>query len=300
MQVVRSEIQGYCPGVKHAITVAESLADSDRPVWTLGALVHNLHVQKSLESKGIRILISADSMTGKPESPEHLKDALVVIRAHGASPAVEQNLRSCGATVIDATCQKVKSNQHAAAQLAAQSYRVFMAGDPLHAEIAGIKGYTPDLVVINSEIDAQKAAEQMLHENRPEKTALIGQTTLALEDYESIGRVLSHFFPEILILDSICSATRIRQKAMENLCDVVEAIIVVGGRHSANTGRLLLTAQKKGKPAWLVECAEEIPAEICRYTVTGLASGASTPESLVDEVESALISKMGTDLRIFL
>ena len=119
--------------------------------------------------------------------------------------------------------------------------------------------------------------------------ALIAQTTIKKEEYAAIRAVLALRFPVLEVVDSICPCTDDRLQALARLAAEVEAIVIVGGRNSANTARLLTTARELGKPAWLVETAAELPEEVYGFSRVGLSAGASTPERLIDELEAALL-----------
>ncbi len=118
--------------------------------------------------------------------------------------------------------------------------------------------------------------------------ALIAQTTIRKEEYEAIRAVLAARFPVLEVADSICPCTEDRLAALAALAGEVEAVVIVGGRNSANSSRLASTARELGKPAWLVETAEELPEEIFGFASVGISAGASTPERLVVEVEAML------------
>jgi 4-hydroxy-3-methylbut-2-enyl diphosphate reductase len=122
------------------------------------------------------------------------------------------------------------------------------------------------------------------------KTALIGQSTISPAEYDAIGEGIRKFFPALEVIDTICNATRERQDSLRELCARVEALVVAGGKESANTRRLLAIACEQGKPAWLVESSTEIPAEIAAYNTVGLCAGASTPEETIGTIEKALVS----------
>jgi 4-hydroxy-3-methylbut-2-enyl diphosphate reductase len=222
--------------------------------------------------------------------PEGLGAAALIIRAHGISPQWEAALVRSGARLVDATCPKVKHSQMKARSLAQGGYRVFLAGERHHGEVIGIQGYAPQCLVIADPVEAREAAEQLYQEAPAAKTALLGQTTIAPDEYRGIAAAIQASFPDLEIIDTICRATMDRQQAVLKLCAQVDALVVVGGRESANTRRLLALAQAQGKQAWLVEAVSDIPAEIRAYPVVGLAAGASTPEDLIDHIAAALIT----------
>jgi 4-hydroxy-3-methylbut-2-enyl diphosphate reductase len=222
--------------------------------------------------------------------------SVAIIRAHGVSPAIESALAQRGITIVDATCPHVKISQNKARDFAKKAYRVFLAGEENHAEIEGIQGYAEDgfgtmqsCFVVSNPLEAGAAAKELFGREPHAKTALIGQTTISAEEYRAMGEQIQRFFPYLEIVDSICGATAERQKALKDLCFQVDAAIIVGSRESANTQRLLSLALELGKPAWLAETPADIPAEIGTYKTVGISAGASTPDSLIKEVEQILL-----------
>jgi 4-hydroxy-3-methylbut-2-enyl diphosphate reductase len=262
----------------------------DSPLYTYGPLIHNRAVLRKLEEKRVYVLDAKADMD--------VRGVQVIIRAHGIPPQTETALREAGAVVRDATCPKVKATQLLAQKLCAKaghSGTVFLAGDRNHAEIQGILGYAPDCVCVLNEAEAEEAAWSrcgMAGENTGHKmpAVLIAQTTFPVDGYRRIAAVLQKYFC-VDAQNTICSATARRQDALRKLCADVDAVIIAGGKDSANTRALAGIAYAMGKPAYLLESAAEagrIVAELAAYTRIGLASGASTPIETVDELETAL------------
>jgi 4-hydroxy-3-methylbut-2-enyl diphosphate reductase len=303
--IVRAKVLGFCMGVRRAVKIAcNQLAcnQAERPagkVYTLGPLIHNPQALEDLQQRGVAILDEHDL-------PENLSGGIVIIRAHGISPKTEAELRKRGAKVVDATCPKVKASQLKAASLAKQGYRLFLAGEESHAEIAGIRGYVEDgwiqgnhadhdkqfLQVVSNAEEAEIAAKLLsedpeLH-NGPIKTALIAQTTISDEEYHAIGTVISRYFPTLEIVPTICAATKERQDSLRELLNKVDAVVIAGGKNSANTRRLLAIAQASGKPCAIVETVNDIPPDFFKFKNVGLAAGASTPDTVIDEIEKGL------------
>jgi 4-hydroxy-3-methylbut-2-enyl diphosphate reductase len=252
-------------------------------------LIHNPQVLGSLKNQGLEIL-------DEKKLPPDLSNAVVIIRAHGVSPGVEKELAGRGALVVDATCPRVKANQLKARALAAAGRRIFLAGEADHGEIAGIRGYVTAedgaalfCAVVGNAAEAAAAAEKLYREEPAAKTALIGQTTISPEEYLAIGEGIRKFFPRLKIADTICGATRDRQKALRELCGLADAVIVAGGKESANTRRLFAIAGAQGKPCWLAEGPEDLPPEIAAYNTVGICAGASTPDEVIDAIEKALV-----------
>lgn len=285
MQVLRASILGYCMGVRRAVTMAqeESKSGVSGQVYTMGPLIHNPQVLEDLRNQGVEVL-------DETALPGNLQGTRVIIRAHGITPALEAALVSRSARLVDATCPRVKASQMKTKALTAAGYRVFLAGEKYHGELIGIQGYGSNFLVVANPSEAAEAAERLSDETPAAKTALLGQTTISPEEYRLIGGAIQRYFPELEIIDTICKATKERQEALKELCGKVDALVVVGGKESANTRRLLAIAHAQGKPAWLVESSKDIPSEVRSYPVVGISAGASTPDVIIDQIEKALPS----------
>lgn len=284
MIIKKAEILGYCMGVRRAVETAELACreNPDKKIFTLGPLIHNNSALEVLAEKGVNVL--------KEDASDLAADAensVVIVRAHGVPPLVMQNLKSRGVTVIDATCPRVLSSQKRAADYAMRGYTVFLAGDKNHGEVVGISGYArasgADCIVIEHKEDAAAV------KHVPEKAVLLSQTTISRSEYDAIAAVLKAKNDALVVLNTICPATDERQNALIELCKNIDGILVIGGKHSANTKRLLRTAQDLCAHAALIETAEEIPQEFFALERIGLTAGASTPDFVIDSVETALI-----------
>jgi len=303
-------------GVRRAVETAQAALVAAKIesgcIYTLGPLIHNPQVLDSLAGQGIRILEEGSIFS---KTPPDLCGAVVIIRAHGIDPGTEQKLREMGARIIDATCPRVKASQLTALEMAKKGYRIFLAGESDHAELKGIYGYALEgaalhraalqkaarsgesCVIAGNPRDAKAAAKALLEREPLAETALIGQTTISEEEYIMIAEAIKEAFPNLEVKNTICQATRERQDALRELCSQVDAVIIAGGRDSANTRRLLSIAQCCGKKAWLVESAFSLPSfDEMNSSVTktggiftiGISAGASTPDSVIAEIESAL------------
>jgi 4-hydroxy-3-methylbut-2-enyl diphosphate reductase len=269
-------------------------ADQSAPaLYTYGPLIHNMTVLRTFEQKNVNIL--------KNSIPTNLHGAMVIIRAHGVSPQVEAELQEAGAVIKDATCPKVKANQLLAQKLCMKnadfsSVPVFLAGDRRHAEIQGILGYAPACICISNDTEAAEIAQSRVtmhyvgSKEEKNKAVLIGQTTFPIDDYRKIAAVLQKYY-NLDVKETICPATACRQDALRKLCASVDAMIIAGGKDSANTRALADIARNKGVPAYLIESAaevKEIEPELATYHRIGLAAGASTPRETVDAIEAAV------------
>jgi 4-hydroxy-3-methylbut-2-en-1-yl diphosphate reductase len=285
MIVRRAAVMGRCMGVKRAVDMALAAAAREESggVFTLGPLIHNPQAVADLEKAGVRA-ISEGEVDGR------VSGRAVVLRAHGVPPAQRDRLLALGARIIDATCPRVLASQRKAASYAARGWTVVIAGDKGHGEVAGIAGHAPGALVVGGPEEARAALPP---DPRGRPLALIAQTTIKKEEYEAIRAALAEGHPLLEVVDSICPCTEDRLAALAALAAEVDAILIVGGRNSANTARLLSTATALGKPAWLVETAAEIPQATFGFARVGISAGASTPERLINEVEERLMGGGG-------
>lgn len=291
MIVRRARVLGHCMGVGRAVDLATATAGAAPPsqrVFTLGPLIHNPQTVAELEAKGIFAIEMTEVggfVDGKGR-PVTVAGASVVIRAHGVPPQVKNALASAGARIVDATCPRVLASQKKASSYASRGYTVVIAGDRDHGEVTGIAGFAPGARIVASpeEASALRVAGPL---------ALIAQTTIREEEYLAIREALAQSHPLLEVFDSICPATADRLKALEDLARDCEAIVIVGGRNSANTKRLLATALELGRPAWLVEGPSDLAPELGSYATVGLTAGASTPDTAIDAVEARLLA-LGT------
>ena len=285
MKVIRARVLGFCMGVRRAVDLANAEADraeiSGGQVCTLGPLIHNPEVLALLESRGVRSLA---------QPPANLEGSSVIIRAHGISPQEEESLRAGGGRVIDATCPRVKASQLKAKALVQAGCRLFLAGEALHAEIAGIVGYAEGgfCAVVENAAKAESEAAKLYERDKHAKTALIGQTTISEEEYRVIGEAILHFFPALEIVQTICAAAKERREALLELLEQADAVVIAGGKESANTRRLLAIARERGKPCVLAENVAGIPADFRTFKTIGICAGASTPDSVIEEIELEL------------
>ena len=274
MHVQLAKTAGFCMGVRLAMDKVMALAEaSDGPVYTHGPIIHNRQAVDMLEGMGIRDL---------GQCPE-AACGTVLIRAHGVPKEVEAELRERGFDVVDATCPRVLASQRKVERRAAEGCRILIAGDRDHAEVAGLvshAGERCDVVSAPAEADA-------LALDGP--VCLVAQTTFNEALYAEIAEAVRRQCPDAEVVHSICKATHERQAEVLELAEEVEAVVVVGGRHSANTTRLAEIARGTGTPTYHVETADELDAEgLSQYAVVGLTAGASTPNWVTRSVLQAL------------
>ena len=274
MNVILARSAGFCWGVQRAVEKARRLARQRAPVYTDGPLIHNEQVMNRLRADGI-------TETGDPAS---VPGGTLLIRAHGISAERRAMLRKLPLTLADATCPDVAKIQGLIRKHANKGYTTIIYGDPGHAEVIGLLGYTAGRGFVVT-APAEVAALPDLH-----SVCLCSQSTQFPEDYRAIADAVRRRFPDAVILDTICDSTRNRQAELLKIAQEADAIVVVGSRHSANTLRLVELARRH-KPTFHIQTPDEIRAEDFKgFRTVGLTAGASTPDFVIAETRDRLES----------
>lgn len=282
MKVILADVLGYCFGVRRAVDTALLTLEKNAgcPVYSLGPLIHNQSALEMLGQKGLDVLNENEIDGIEPES-------CVIIRAHGVPPETLSELEEKGCQVVNATCPKVVASQKNAARYASMGYTVILAGDRNHGEVVGIAGYAgKKFILVENCAEAEKVPSFPDDEN----AVLLSQTTFSREEFNGIAGILSGKIKNLKVMDTICSATKERQDALERLCPNADGILVVGGKNSANTKRLLQIAENNCAAAALIETAEEIPEAFFKLEKVGITAGASTPDFVIQGVVKKLNS----------
>ena len=281
MTVILADVLGYCMGVRRAVESAISSIDKANDVYTLGPLIHNKTALNSLEKKGLKVL--------NENKAEYAKiGSTVIIRAHGVPPSVNEILKKRECTIINATCPRVTASQKNAARYASMNYTVILAGDSNHGEVIGIAGYAGNKFYLVQ--DSEDAKKLLPPEDADENAILLSQTTFSPQEFEKIAEIIKAKYKNLKVMNTICPATKERQDSLLRLCPLVEGVLVVGGKNSANTKRLLQTAKENCSKAALIETSDEIPEDFFKLQIVGITAGASTPDSAIEEVKNALTS----------
>ncbi len=269
MKIILAEKAGFCFGVKRAIETAFKAASKGR-VYCLGPLIHNPQEIERLRQEGVETVESLDVLS---------KGDAVIIRSHGVPPSVLARARDKGLTIIDLTCPFVGKAQRHAALLREEGYQVVVVGEKKHPEVHSILGHAgPDaLVVENPEAVAGMQFQQRI--------GVVAQTTQAYSNFSGVVLKLLELSKELKIFNTICTSTAERQESAQTLAGKADVMIVVGGRNSANTTRLVSLCREEGKQTYHIEVAEEIQSGWLKGAGTvGVTAGASTPDWIIDQV----------------
>ena len=233
---------GFCYGVREAIDKAKESASAGKATHTLGQVVHNEGVIRDLQQIGVESVESLDDV-------DH--GAAVVIRAHGVKPEVFERAEARGLEVIDGTCTWVIQEQRQLEQLVEDGYTVVLLGTPKHPEVVGLLGFAPDAIVVDEEEDWDRIP-------RRKRMALITQSTQPPWKFEKLAAFMVSRAHELKVVNSVCPVTIRRQEDTLETARDVDLMVVVGGRHSANTKELTRLCQIVGTAAIQVENARDL------------------------------------------
>ncbi len=272
MKILKGKHSGFCFGVKRAIDMSfEIAAERSNGVVTLGPIIHNPQMIEKLESAGIPYIdeiSELDSLNGV---------STVIIRTHGIPRKDIDTLSERGVEIIDATCPFVKKAQDYARLLDENEYKVVVLGDREHPEVRGIMSFAGKNAIVVKDVSEY-----------PDLTGRIGiivQTTKHMGDLKALLPVAIKGAKELRVFNTICSSTDSKLKDVEDLASMVDIMLVVGGRNSANTTRLANLSRSLSVTTHHIETAREIESKWFKDVDTvGVTAGASTPDWIIDEV----------------
>lgn len=279
MRITIARTAGFCWGVKRTINKALEVTETaERPVATLGPVIHNPQTISKLESQGVKVY---DRVSDVPDG------TTLIIRTHGAVVPEQALAKDRGLDVIDGTCPYVKFPQVMAQRLSRDGYHLLIVGDEAHAEIKGVASYAEGpytIVRTGSPIPKLPGVK---------KVAVISQTTNDSTYFKQVVGEASLRFREVRAINTICYDTGERQTEVRELCEKVEVLVVVGGRMSANTRHLAEIGAELLPPSRVhhVERAEELDPEWFEgFREVGISAGASTPDDVIDSVADRIAS----------
>jgi 4-hydroxy-3-methylbut-2-enyl diphosphate reductase len=271
MGIKLAKTAGFCMGVKRAVDIVLDIAQSkgDEKVYTYGPLIHNPQTVELLKGRGIVPIFDIDEVD----------EGTIVVRAHGISPQEREKIYKKGLKIFDATCPRVARVQSIIKKHASLGYTIIIAGDREHPEVAGLLGYSYGngvAVGTKDEVDELPLFD---------KVCVVAQTTQNTDQYEKIVEKIREKYSQVVVFNTICDSTEKRQEEISDLSREMDGIIIVGGKNSANTKRLAMTARQFGTPTFHVETADELrEIDLNGYEKIGVSAGASTPNWITDGV----------------
>ena len=270
MAVIKlAKTSGFCMGVKRAMQIAlETAQKTDSKVYTCGPLIHNPQAIEYLKEQGVET--SSDW--------RQIREGTVIIRAHGMPRENIDEIESKGLKTVDATCPHVKTSQKHIKKYSELGYFIYIIGDHDHPEILSLQSFAKDFQVIGN-LDAAKAV------SHKDKIMVISQTTFNADEYKNISECLKANANEAVICNSICQATSLRQNEIKQLASEADAVVIVGGKSSANTKRLAQIASEICPNTKHIETEAELnPKDFEGCKTIAVSAGASTPDFITNKV----------------
>jgi len=275
VEITISPNGGACFGVVRAIKLGQQAAskgkNSSTSVFSFGAIVHNPKTIRELEAEGVKTV----------EDQKEVTNGTVILRSHGVRQEIEKDFKTRGIQVVDATCPLVKKPQKIAASLASRGYFLVLVGDANHPEVKGVLSYfgTDNYIVTYKKEELEKIPEGV------EKVGVVAQTTIEVKVLNDIVEACQKRFKEVAVYNTICDATSIRQEEAEVLAKKADVLVVVGGKNSSNTNKLVKICKQYQPCTYLIEEIDELnPDWFKDKRKIGVTGGASTPQDYVDEV----------------
>ena len=286
MSIHVAESAGFCFGVSRAVELVEKAAGQGKKVVTLGPIIHNRHQVERFRQMGVDVIENTE------DAPS---GSTVVIRSHGVSREIYENLESMDVEIVDATCPFVKRIHNIVSKAEEEGKLIVIIGTPTHPEVVGIAGWCRNYKVFSSLEELRNWAESR---EDLEKLAIcmVSQTTSTEYLWKSCVNFAKKQFTQVEIFDTICKATEFRQSEAANLSSICQAMVIVGDASSSNTGRLAMICREHCDRVVLVDNASELrPDFFCGVTDVGITAGASTPAWIIKEVNKTMSEIVITD-----
>ena len=274
-EVILAKSAGFCFGVQRAMDTVYAEADK-KNVYTYGPIIHNTEVVNELESKGVK------AVNDISEIPEPEKST-VIIRSHGVSKAVYESIKNSGAKIVDATCPFVLKIHKIVKDASAEGDQIVIIGNEKHPEVEGIMGWSETPVHV---VDTVEKAEK-LKLDKSKNVRVVSQTTFNYKKFQDLVEIISKKSYDVSVLNTICGATRERQTEARSIAEEVDAMIVIGDKHSSNTQKLFEICKGACKDTYYIQTLDDLDLnQLGSVETVGITAGASTPNNIIEEVQN--------------
>ena len=276
MEVILAQNAGFCFGVQRAVEKVYEQTGLGKKIYTYGPIIHNEEVVRDLGERGVTVIES-------PEELEALSGGTVVIRSHGVPRSIYEIMRRKGLECVDATCPFVKRIHNTVEKESENGKRIIIIGNEGHPEVEGIMGWskTP-AVVIESAWEAENFVPL-----EGEKLCIVSQTTFNYNKFKELVEIFEKKGYNVTVVNTICNATEERQTQARRIAAMVDAMIVIGGKHSSNTRKLYEICKEKCVSTHFIQTLEDLHLELPKTAaLVGITAGASTPNNIIEEVQN--------------
>ena len=277
MQVTIAKNAGFCFGVQRAVdSVYNEIATNPGAIYTFGPIIHNEQVVDDLKSKGVTVLSSEEEL-------QQITDGTVVIRSHGISRDLYQKIQQRGVKIVDATCPFVKKIHQIVEQESKAGRIIVIIGNDNHPEVEGIRGLVHgESAVLNDEEQID-----IFMQDKSCSYCVVSQTTFNHNKFKYLVEIMRKKGYDINVVNTICNATNVRQVEAKEIASKVDAMIVIGGRHSSNTQKLVDICKKQCGNTFFVQTADDLNSyDLKAFQSIGITAGASTPKNIIEEVHT--------------
>ena len=279
MKITIAKSAGFCFGVKRAVDMVYEETLKGGRVYTMGPIIHNEIVVNDLAEKGVRII--DDDLVCKEEGGCPPEGSTVIVRSHGISRELYEKLKASGMRIVDATCPFVQKIHDIVSEKSREGHMIVIIGDPTHPEVIGIRGWalgTCEVVSTPEEAGRLKTD--------PDRTIhIVAQTTFNFHKFKELVEIVKSLGYHVVVTNTICSATRLRQTEALELAAASDVMIVIGGHHSSNTQKLYDICKSQCGNTFFVSSPDDLRGiRIKAGDRVGITAGASTPNTLIQEV----------------
>ena len=281
MKVVTAKSAGFCFGVQRAVDQVYRLAEEKKGnICTLGPIIHNEEVIRDLEQKGVRVI-------SEEEIPS-LQDTTVIIRSHGVGKAVYDLLEENHVPYVDVTCPFVLKIHKIVREESAAGKYIVIIGDKDHPEVKGICGWCLGPYSVLKNVSEAREFSPPPHT----KVCVVSQTTFNYNNFQELVEILGkkRYDNDVLdilsIVNTICSATELRQREARAIAGEADTMLVIGGRSSSNTQKLFEICKKECGNTYYIQTPVDLDSEMFQCSsYVGITAGASTPKKIIEEVQ---------------
>ena len=279
MNVELAKTAGFCFGVKRAVDTVYQQIEQYRgeKIFTYGPIIHNEEVIKDLRSHGVEVL----------NDEEELKTAdadVVVIRSHGVAKYIYDILEERGITCVDATCPFVKKIHKIVAEKSAEGSYIVIVGNGEHPEVQGIRGWAGEQVTV---VQTPEDAERFELPDKDQTVCIVAQTTFNYNKFKELVEIISKKRYDIVVLNTICNATKERQTEARQIAARVDAMVVIGDKRSSNTQKLFEICKEECLNTYYIQTLDDLDINQLRSVESvGITAGASTPNKIIEEVQN--------------
>ena len=280
MKVKVAETAGFCFGVKRAVDKVYELIDTEqKPIFTLGPIIHNEGVVADLEARGVHVITEADL-----DFPDDtLQNGTVVIRSHGVGKPIYDKLKEKNISYVDVTCPFVLKIHRIVEKESLAGNHIIIIGDKDHPEVQGICGWCqgPYTVIRNKE------EAEVFVPPKGKKISIVSQTTFNHNKFKYLVEIIRKKGYDITVVNTICNATHVRQVEARKISSKVDGMIVIGGKNSSNTQKLYDICRNECENTFYVQTVKDLNLhELKSLKSIGITAGASTPKNIIEEVRT--------------